>query len=164
MTRFGDLAERFKPSARAKTHLLAAALLWTVVGFGLTAAGLVWSFGSALPWSLLLAAAGVAAGTVKGRLVIRKMADWNTDRIIARGDGRCLGGFLAPKTWLLVTVMMGSGILLRRSGVPRPILGVLYTAVGTGLLFGGWQLWKAWGKGTRGRQGQKGQEDRDACP
>jgi hypothetical protein len=144
MTRFGDWAERYKPAARAKTHLLAAALLWTVVGLGLTAAGLVWSFGSALPWSLLLAAAGVAAGTVKGSLVIRKMADWNTARIIARGDGRCLGGFLAPKTWLLIIIMMGSGILLRRSGVPRPILGVLYTAVGTGLLFGGWQLWKAW--------------------
>jgi len=144
MTRFGDLAERFKPSARAKTHLLAAALLWTVVGLGLTTAGLVWSFSSALPWSLLLAAAGIAAGTVKGRLVIRKMADWNTARIIARGDGRCLGGFLAPKTWLLVIVMMGSGILLRRSGVPRPILGILYTAVGTGLLIGGQKLWKAW--------------------
>ena len=144
MTPLKEWAERFKPSARAKTHLLAAALLWTVVGLGLAAAGLVWSFGSALPWSLLIAVAGIAAGTVKGRLVIRKMADWNTARIIARGDGHCLGGFLAPKTWLLVIVMMGSGLLLRRSGVPRPILGVLYTAVGTGLLFGGWQLWKAW--------------------
>jgi len=144
MTPLKEWAERFKPSARAKTHLLAAALLWTVVGLGLAAAGLVWSFSSALPWSLLLAVAGIAAGTLKGRLVIRKMADWNTARIIARGDGHCLGGFLAPKTWLLVIVMMGSGLLLRRSGVPRPILGVLYTAVGTGLLFGGWQLWKAW--------------------
>jgi hypothetical protein len=64
--------------------------------------------------------------------------------LIAPYNGHCFGGFLAPKTWLLVTTMMGSGILLRRSGVPRPILGVLYTAVGTGLLFGGWQLWKAW--------------------
>jgi len=144
MTPLKEWAERFKPAARARTHLLAAALLWTVVGLGLAAAGIAWSFGSALPWSLLLAAAGVAAGTVKGRLVIRKMADWNTARIIARGDGHCLGGFLAPKTWLLIIVMMGSGILLRRSGVPRPILGVLYTAVGTGLLFGGRQLWKAW--------------------
>lgn len=143
MTRFGDWAERWKPAARARTHLLAAALLWTVVGLGLTAAGLAWSFGSALPWSLLLAVAGVAAGAVKGRLVISKMADWNTARIIARGDGRCLGGFLAPKTWLLVAAMMASGIILRRSGVPRPILGFLYTAVGSALLIGGRQLWKA---------------------
>lgn len=143
MTRFGDWAERWKPAARARTHLLAAAILWTVVGLGLAAAGLAWSFGSALPWSLLLAVAGVAAGVVKGRLVISKMADWNTARIIARGDGRCLGGFLAPKTWLLVAAMMASGIFLRRSGVPRAVLGVLYTAVGSALLIGGRQLWKA---------------------
>jgi hypothetical protein len=144
MTGFKDWAERFKPAARARTHLLAAALLWTVVGLGLAAAGLAWSFGSRFPWSLLLAAAGIAAGMVKGRLVIRKMADWNTARIIARGDGHCLGGFLAPKTWLLVAAMMASGIILRRSGAPRPILGFIYTAVGTGLLIGGLQLWKAW--------------------
>jgi hypothetical protein len=144
MTKLGEWAERWKPAARARTHLLAAALLWTVVGLGLTAAGLAWSFGSAFPWSLLLAITGIAAGMVKGRFVIRKMADWNTARIIARGDGRCLGGFLAPKTWLLVAGMMASGIILRRSGVPRPILGVLYTAVGTALLTGGRQLWKAW--------------------
>jgi hypothetical protein len=143
MTRFKEWAERWKPAARARTHLLAAAILWTVVGLGLAVAGLAWSFGSALPWSLLLAAAGVAAGIVKGRLVISKMADWNTARIIARGDGSCLGGFLAPKTWLLVAAMMASGIILRRSGVPRPVLGVLYTAVGSGLLIGSFQLWKA---------------------
>jgi hypothetical protein len=144
MTRLKEWAERWKPSARARTRLLAAAMLWTVVGLGLAAAGLVWSFSTAFPWSLLLAGAGVAAGVVKGRLVIRKMADWNTARIIAGGDGRCLGGFLAPKTWLLVAVMMASGIILRRSGAPRPVLGVVYTAVGTALLIGGRQLWKAW--------------------
>ena len=40
--------------------------------------------------------------------------------------------------------MIASGIILRLSGVPRPVLGVLYTAVGTALLIGGRQLWKAW--------------------
>ena len=84
MTPLKEWAERFKPAARARTHLLAAALLWTVVGLGLAAAGIAWSFGSAFPWSLLLAVAGVAAGVVKGRFVILKMADRNTARIIAR--------------------------------------------------------------------------------
>jgi hypothetical protein len=144
MTRFDDWAQRSKPAARARTHLLAAALLWTLVGGGLAAAGLAWSFGSPLPWSVALVIGGLAAGTVKGRLVIRGMAARNTARIIARGDGRCLGGFLAPKTWLLVAVMMASGMILRRSGVPHPVLGVLYTAVGTGLLIGARQLWRSW--------------------
>ena len=146
MTRLMGWLERWKPAAGVRAHLYAAALLWTVVGLGLTAAGMAWSFSSALPWSLLLAGTGVAAGLVKGRYVLRAMAERNAARIIARGDGRCLGGFLSLKTWLLVVLMMTSGIILRRSAVPRPVLGVLYSAVGTALLVGCVTLWKAFGR------------------
>ncbi len=136
--------ERWKPAAGVRTHLFSAAMMWTVVGLGLAAAGIAWCFGSALPWALVLAGAGVAAGLVKGRFVLRTMAERNAARIIVRGDGRCLGGFLSLKTWLLVALMMTSGIILRRSAVPRPVLGVLYSAVGTALLVGCVTLWRAW--------------------
>jgi len=143
MTRWAAWAERWKPAAGVRAHLVAAAGLWTLVGIGLTAAGLAWCFGSPLPWSVVLAGAGLAAGLVKGRFVIRRVAERNAARIIARGDGHCLGGFLSVKTWLLVAVMMASGMVLRRSAVPRPVLGVVYTAVGTALLAGSVILWRA---------------------
>jgi hypothetical protein len=136
-------AERFKPAARARTHLLAAAGLWTVVGLGLSTLGFVWCFAVRLPWPFLLAAAGVIAGSLKGRFVLRRLAEKNAARVIRRGDGHCLGGFLSGKTWLLVAVMMTAGIVLRRSGVPHAILGVLYSAIGTALLAGSVPLWKA---------------------
>jgi hypothetical protein len=151
MTRLAAWAERWKPAAGVRAHLFSAAIMWTVVGLGLAAAGMVWCFGSALPWSLVLAAAGVAAGLAKGRFLIRTMAERNAARIITRGDGRCLGGFLSVKTWLLVALMMTSGIILRRSAVPRPVLGVLYTAVGTALLVGCVTLWSFSGKGQKVR-------------
>src|SRR5512136_1078347 len=106
MNRLEEWTQRWKPAARAQTHLLAAAILWTVVGLGLLAAGLAWCFGSALPWSAVFAAGGIAAGILKGRFIILKMARRNAARIITRGDDRCLGGFLSVKTWLVVAVMM----------------------------------------------------------
>lgn len=149
MTRPAGWAERWKPAAGVRTHLLLAALLWTVVGLGLAAAGIAWCFGSVLPWAIVFAGVGVAGGLAKGRFVLRTMAERNAARIIARGDGHCLGGFLSLKTWLLVVLMMASGIILRRSGVvPRPVLGVLYSAVGTALLVGCVTLWKALGRST----------------
>lgn len=144
MSRFKDWAERWKPAARVRTQLFAAAALWTVVGCGLAAAGLFWCFETTIPGSIIWAVGGIAAGLLKGFLIIRKFAERNTARLIARGDGRCLGGFLSAKTWLLVALMMTSGILLRRSAVPRPVLGVIYTAVGTALLAGCLPLWQAW--------------------
>jgi len=134
-------AERWKPAAGARTHLLAAALLWTAVGAGLSGAGIVWCFSARRPWVPL--ALGVCVGVLKGIFIIARLAARNARRIIARGDGKCLGGFLSIKTWLLVAAMMGSGMFLRRSGIPRPILGVIYTAVGTALLAGSVSLWKA---------------------
>ncbi len=151
MTRWAAWAERWKPAAGVRAHLVAAAGLWTMVGLGLAAAGLAWSFGTPLPWSLLLAAAGIGAGLVKGRYVIRRLAERNASRIIARGDGHCLGGFLSAKTWLLVVVMMASGMVLRRSAVPRPVLGVVYSAVGTALLAGSVILWRALRQRAQGR-------------
>lgn len=145
MTRLTGWLERWKPAAGVRAHLFSAALLWTAVGSGLSAAGIAWCFGSALPWALILAAGGVAAGLAKGRYVLRTMAERNAVRIVARGDGRCLGGFLSLKTWLLVVLMMTSGIILRRSAVPRPVLGVLYSAVGTALLVASVVLWRAFG-------------------
>ncbi|MCJ7582244.1 MAG: hypothetical protein MUP98_17155 [Candidatus Aminicenantes bacterium] len=144
MIRFKSWIERWKPAARVRTHLFAAAALWTAVGLGLAGIGFVWCFSSAFPWSVILSSAGIAAGLAKGRFIIWKMADWNSKRIIARGDGRCLGGFLSVKTWLLVIVMMTSGIILRHSSVPHPILGLIYSAVGTALLVGSLRIWKAY--------------------
>ena len=137
------LAERLKPAASARSHLLAAAGLWTLVGLGLSTLGYIWCFGVPLPWPFLLAAVGIIAGSLKGRFVLRRLAEKNAARVIRRGDGQCLGGFLSVKTWLLVAVMMTSGILLRRSGVPHYILGPLYAAIGTALLAGSIPLWKA---------------------
>jgi hypothetical protein len=137
------LAERLKPAAKARTHLFAAAGLWTLVGLGLSTLGFIWCFAARLPWPFVLAALGIVAGSLKGRFVLRRLAEKNAARVIRRGDGHCLGGFLSVKTWLLVAVMMTSGILLRRSGVPHPILGVLYSAIGTALLAGSLPLWGA---------------------
>jgi hypothetical protein len=137
------LAERLKPAAKARTHLLMAAGLWTAVGIGLLTLGFIWCFAARIPWPFALAALGIVAGSLKGRFVLRRLAEKNAARVIQRGDGQCLGGFLSVKTWLLVAVMMTSGILLRRSGVSHAILGVLYSAIGTALLAGSIPLWKA---------------------
>ena len=74
----------------------------------------------------LLGALGSAQAASKGTL----------DRIKERGDGRCIGGFLSIKSWLLVLLMMAGGRLLRGSGVPMSWIGFLYVAVGVALVVG----------------------------
>lgn len=134
-------AERWKPAVGVRTQLTAASVLWTCVGIGLGAAGVVWCLGS--DHALGLVGLGLALGLAKAHWVIRPVALRNLARIIQRGDGRCLGGFLSWKSWAFVGAMMSLGFVLRRSSLPESVLGVLYVAIGAALLVAALPLWRS---------------------
>lgn len=135
---------RLKPAARARTQVLLAAVLWTLVGAGLFTAGTVWMGRSHSPWLVGLLALGAGLGLAKGHLLLSRTARRAAARIARRGDGTCLGGFLSWQSWLFVVVMMTAGAMLRRSALPRTALGVVYVAVGIALLWGSRVFWAAW--------------------
>jgi hypothetical protein len=122
------------PAASRRTHLLAAALLWSLVGAGLLAVGARWALASRSPfvWAVLIVA--VVLGWLKARLILDRTARRTIRRIEARGDGRCLGGFLSWKSWLLVFCMIFLGRALRHSSLPLIWRGGIYAAIGTALL------------------------------
>ena len=137
--------ERWKPRASGRTQLLLSGGLWSIVGTLLLFFGARWTleaFGSRV--SVLAVALGVGAGLLKGRFVLDKAAGRIADRIAARGDGHCVGGFLSWRTWLLVALMSGAGRLLRGGLLPHAVVGPLYTAIGAGLLFSSRTAWKRW--------------------
>ncbi len=137
--------ERWKPRAAGRTQLLLAAALWSVVGTLLLGAGAHWTLRAlGTPQGALLLALGVAAGLLKGRFVLDRAAARIADRIASRGDGRCAGGFLSLRSWLLVGLMSGAGRLLRGGLLPPAVLGPLYAAIGTGLLFSSRIAWARW--------------------
>jgi hypothetical protein len=91
------------------------------------------------PWIAIVA---VAIGVLKSRLVLDGVARKVVERIRARGDGRCLGGFLSPYTWSFVILMMVVGRVLRGT-LARGIVGPLYIAVGCALCLSSRVAWHA---------------------
>lgn len=108
----------------------------------LISVGTVWLWTTELRIPLALAA--IFLGFVKARLVLRRSARKVADRIERRGDGRCIGGFLSWKTWLLVLAMILLGRALRASPLPVSIRGAVYAAVGVALLTASHLLWTRW--------------------
>ncbi len=137
-----DTLERFKPAASRRIHLFVAGLMWTLVGLGLAAAGIVWCLGAGLPNAFFYLIPGVLVGMLKGVFVLSRAARRSAERIESRGDGVCLGGFISWGSWGLVLVMMGTGVLLRHSALPRAWLGLIYTAIGSALLTGSRVFWR----------------------
>lgn len=136
--------ETYKPVAPSRMQLWIAAAMWSCVGAGLFSVGTYWLLknGDGLGFVLLVIASGLGLG--KSLLVLDRTAFRNIDRIKSRGDDRCFGGFLSPRVWILVIGMMVLGRTLRAVGLPKPILGLIYGAVGIGLLFSSRLLWRAW--------------------
>ena len=140
--------ERYKPAASCRVHLLAAACMWTTVGLALA------TFGSARMLrqagasgagflSIAIVVLAVVAGIVKGRWLLSRTARRNVERIRRRGEGRCIGGFLSPRSWALVALMVLLGRTLRHHRTLAPIVGPIYLAVGVALLVGSAQIWRA---------------------
>ncbi|HNQ22070.1 MAG TPA: hypothetical protein PKK06_03150 [Phycisphaerae bacterium] len=136
--------ERYKPAAPARVHLLLSATLWTGVGAVLAGVGALWLRGGNPRHGWWLVAVAGLLGLLKARYALRRSARRIIDRIRARGDGRCLGGFLSPGTWAFVLGMVVLGRLLRTGWLPKTVVGFLYVAVGVALLAASGFVWKAW--------------------
>jgi hypothetical protein len=136
--------QAYKPAASRRTHLLLASLLWSAVGTLLLVFGVWWVVHGHSRYAPGLVVVAVGIGVVKARFVLARTARRMIDRILARGDGRCIGGFLSIRTWLVVVVMASAGRWLRSGPIPHLIVGFIYAAVGTALLLASRHLWRAW--------------------
>lgn len=132
---------RLKPGVPRRVHLFAAALLWTAVGVMLMSRGIHWlNIADRLVWivpALLL-------GFIKSRIILERTVEKNIDRILHFKDGTCLGAVYSKETWLLVLVMIGMGVVLRHSSLPRSFLAIMYIMVGWALIWASRKGWQAW--------------------
>jgi hypothetical protein len=135
--------ETYKPVASSRVQLWLGAAMWSCVGAGLFAVGTYWLLkdGEVKGFILLAIAAGLGLG--KALLVLDRTTASNVERVKARGEDRCFGGFLSPRVWIIVIGMMLLGRMLRTIGLSKPILGLIYGAVGIGLLYSSRLFWRA---------------------
>lgn len=129
------------PRGSVRLQLILAALMWLVGASILGIRGAIYLSHS--HWAAWLVALALVLGVVKGHLLLDRVARKAVQRIRSRGRERCLLGFFSWKAWLMIALMMGGGILLRNSGTPEEVLGVLYAAVATALVYGDITYWRA---------------------
>lgn len=134
--------DNLKPRASSRFQLFLAGLMWSVVGSALLAFGTLWIIdGVSRGTSAVLLVSALAVGAAKSRFILDRTARKIVIRIGERGEGRCAGGFLSLRSWLLVVSMIAGGRLLRGGLLPAAAVGTLYAAIGTGLLLSSRLAW-----------------------
>ena len=124
-----------------KTSLILVGLIWLVVGIYLGITGTNWMLGLGLGKKLIIfLAVSTTIGLLKGKFVLKKVAlkYYKRADTIQFNKSDILTGWiriLGLKGFILIGLMMGMGIFLRHSNIDRPILGIVYLAVGIALVY-----------------------------
>jgi hypothetical protein len=130
-----------------RVQLVSAAALWAIGASILIVRG-VYYLHDRFWHSWALAGAFAAAIAIpKSRYVLDRTAARAVARIRARGRA-CWFGFFSWRSWLLVALMMGAGMTLRRlvvapGEIGAGILGALYLGIGGALAITDRVLWLA---------------------
>ncbi len=126
-----NFIESFKPALPKRWLLLIAALIWTLAGVMLLLKGRsLFLHYHYFFWLRLIIA--VTGGILFYILLFSKISFKHTKRIIyLDNDYPCAFSFFDIKSYILMTIMITAGILLRKSGLVAPeYLSVLYLTMG----------------------------------
>ncbi len=126
-----------------KISLIIVGVIWLLVGIGLSIAGTRWISGLSFgPMMIIFLSLSVAIGLLKGKFVLKKVAlkYYKRADVIQFGKNNMslLFGWvqvLGVKGFILIGLMMAMGSFLRHSNLDRPLLGILYLAVGIALVY-----------------------------
>ena len=116
-------------------------VIWAVVGFCLSTAGIKWILQLGLtPLMIFFLTCSIVIGLLKGKFILQKVAAKYCKRAekIKFKDMDVIFGWIkvfGVKGFVLIAIMAVTGSLLRHSTIDRPILGVIYLAVGIALVY-----------------------------
>jgi hypothetical protein len=135
----------FITRASVGVQLSLAALMWLTGTFILLIRG--FGYIHDRHWHAWALSIGLILGVVKSKTLLDSVASRAVKRIRIRGRGTIIG-FFSLRSWLMVAVMMGGGIGLRKlfvhpGVIGAGILGTIYISVGTALLLADRIFWMA---------------------
>jgi len=116
--------------------VLAAGVVWSIVGLGLLGAALRWTAPFQNNYHSLWLIAGVGAGLIVYRFGFSRLVATNISRIFSQAPGKdkvCFFSFQNTKSYLTIIVMIALGYTLRHLPIPKLYIAPIYTAIGLAL-------------------------------
>jgi hypothetical protein len=140
--------KKFNPAIQTKYFILIAGVAWSVVGILLCRLALLWLSTSDTFVATGLALSGIFLSLLIHHLGFLKIADRNIERIRSMKDRACIFGFQPWKSYIIIVIMIGMGITLRHSSLPRPYLSIIYMGFGGAMIMSSLKYYWAFFKNT----------------
>ena len=129
-----DAVHRLKPAMPKSILLLISGLMWSLVGLMLCQLALRWYILASFQDHLGFLLAGAILALPIHHFGFSIIASRNISRIQLLNEKPCLFAFMAWWNYPLVLFMIGLGLTLRHTPIPKIYLGILYIGIGGALL------------------------------
>lgn len=130
-------AERLRLDVDRRWLFAIAGVIWTGVGVLLLSYAVTWLRPVSVPSEIELTVAGLAVAAVFVRFVFHGIVRKNITRIQAGPARVSAFTFQGWKSYVITVLMIGVGIALRHSTLPKPWLAPVYLGIGLALLLTG---------------------------
>jgi hypothetical protein len=126
--------EKFDPAVDKKFLIAISGIIWSAVGIVLCSLAVGWLLQTTFYPALWLGAGGIVLSLMIHHFGFLRLVDRNIDRILAREGKVCIFAFQPWKSYLIIIIMIGMGMVLRHSPLPKPYLAVIYIGFGGAML------------------------------
>jgi hypothetical protein len=126
--------EKFKPAVKKGVLLFLSGLMWFGVGVMLNSLAFRWLMDYQSNYAFVFAGIGFMGALVIHHFGFLRLVDKNLGRISYLKEKPCVFSFMSWKSYLIVFVMVTTGIALRHSSIPKQYLSMLYIGIGVALL------------------------------
>jgi hypothetical protein len=125
---------KFDPAVDRRILIALSGITWIIVGIILSLVAIRWLWPLKLHSSLLLGLTGATFSLLIHHFGFLKLVDTNIERIMSMKEKVCIFAFQAWKSYLIILIMIGMGMALRKSPLPKPYLSVIYIGFGGAMI------------------------------
>ena len=134
----------FKPAVEKRMLIALSGITWSVVGIVLCRLAVTWLSEMGPSIIIPFGLAGLTLSFLIYYFGFSKIVDRNTERILSKDGKVCVFAFQAWKSYLIVAVMIGMGIALRSSPLPKNYLSVIYIGFGGAMIISSVRYYRVW--------------------
>ncbi len=124
---------QWKPKVHRHVLLALAGGMWTGVGVMLIGRAAVWLSGKSYGTVYLIAGVSALLAVAAYYFGFTKTVEKNIRRLCGLPERAWVFAFNSPKGYVMILLMIGLGMTLRRSPMPREILAFIYIIMGGSL-------------------------------
>ncbi len=121
---------KYDPAVDKKFLIALSGIIWSIVGIALCNLAVGWLSETAGQTVVWLGAAGTVLSLLIHHFGFLKLVDSNIKRILSKQGKVCIFAFQPWKSYLIILIMIGMGMFLRHSSLPKTYLAVIYIGFG----------------------------------